>query len=565
LGSLVYARGIGPEAHEHEGENADAKRRTSRAVRSPSTAVPAAHLPTLALALGAEATAPLTPAESRLLRSTPPPSPTLLTRFRTAITQGHDPLGDAFLAARSPSDRRHLGATYTPPALVASMLAWAASRTQPTRIVDPGAGSGRFLVAAGRRFPDAELVGIEVDPLAALLLRAHLAAAGLASRATVLVRDYRRVRLPKAKGPTLFVGNPPYVRHHELSAKEKDWLAEAARKLGLQASKLAGLHAHFFLATALHAREGDVGCFVTSAEWLDVNYGRLVRKLLLGPLGGVALHRIDPKTAPFDDALTTAVVACFEVGARPEALRIKTHRSLRTLGSLDTGPCLPRASFEASERWSSLSAKKARRPSGFVELGELCRVHRGQVTGNNRVWIAGPHAEGLPSRLLFPTVTKARELFEAGDSLLDASTLRKVIDLPEDLDRLRAEEREAVLRFLRTARAMGADQGFIANYRRAWWSVGLREPAPILATYMARRPPAFVRNLAGARHINIAHGLYPRVPLTDAQLDALARHLTTHARQQDGRTYAGGLTKFEPKEMERLPVPNPDLLTRRFA
>ena len=28
---------------------------------------------------------------------------------------------------------------------------------------------------------------------------------------------------------------------------------------------------------------------------------------------------------------------------------------------------------------------------------------------------------------------------------------------------------------------------------------------------------------------------------------------------QDGRTYAGGLTKFEPREMERLAVPDPFL------
>jgi hypothetical protein len=145
-----------------------------------------------------------------------------------------------------------------------------------------------------------------------------------------------------------------------------------------------------------------------------------------------------------------------------------------------------------------------------------------------------------------------------GARLTDASGLRLVIDLPADLDELSAGERRAVERFLRVARHMRAHEGFVANHRRAWWSVGLAEPAPILATYMARRPPAFVRNLAGARHINIAHGLYPRVELSAAALDRVARYLSRATTQADGRTYAGGLTKFEPKEMERLLVPAPD-------
>ena len=94
------------------------------------------------------------------------------------------------------------------------------------------------------------------------------------------------------------------------------------------------------------------------------------------------------------------------------------------------------------------------------------------------------------------------------------------------------------------------------DFRRAWWSVGLRKAAPILATYMARRPPAFVRNLAGARHVNIAHGLYPRIELPAQALDRLADELRGSITVAQGRTYAGGLTKFEPKEMERLPVPD---------
>jgi hypothetical protein len=77
---------------------------------------------------------------------------------------------------------------------------------------------------------------------------------------------------------------------------------------------------------------------------------------------------------------------------------------------------------------------------------------------------------------------------------------------------------------------------------------------------MARRAPAFVRNLADARHINIAHGLYPREPLDERVLTRLVSYLARMTNVVDGRTYAGGLTKFEPREMERILVPSPELL-----
>jgi hypothetical protein len=194
-------------------------------------------------------------------------------------------------------------------------------------------------------------------------------------------------------------------------------------------------------------------------------------------------------------------------------------------------------------------------------LGELCRVHRGQVTGANRVWIAGEHSAGLPRAVLFRSVTKARELFASGAALTDDSVLREVIDLPVELGGLERADRRAVERFLNYARSAGAAEGFVAENRRAWWAVGLKAPAPILATYMARRPPVFVRNLVGARHINIAHGLYPRDPIPLVALDRLSAWLSRSVSVEDGRTYSGGLTKFEPREMERLLVPGLEALT----
>ena len=94
----------------------------------------------------------------------------------------------------------------------------------------------------------------------------------------------------------------------------------------------------------------------------------------------------------------------------------------------------------------------------------------------------------------------------------------------------------------------------MASHRKAWWAIALYQPAPILCTYMGRRPPVFVRNQVGARHINIAHGLTPRAPMSHAELDDLVDRLNSCVSIEHGRTYAGGLTKFEPAEIERLMV-----------
>ena len=233
------------------------------------------------------------------------------------IAGGDDPLGNAFVALRSPVQRRELGAVYTPHAIVESMVAWLSRQTTPARIVDPGAGSGRFAIAAARVFDGARLVTVESDPLALLILRANLTAAGVAEQAVVVAGDYRGVRLDERsgpQGPTAFIGNPPYVRHHLIEPHWKEWLSSRANQLDLPASGLAGLHVYFFLQTALLARAGDIGAFVTSAEWLDVNYGKLVRSLLLRHLGVASVHLVDPAVLPFGNVATTAAITCFRVG-----------------------------------------------------------------------------------------------------------------------------------------------------------------------------------------------------------------------------------------------------------
>lgn len=539
-----------PKANEVETGDGDA-----RTVRDETM------LAALAAAIGATASGRVTEQEAKLLRGAPDVPRDLVAAITTDIAQGDDPLGHMFCTLRPAERRRDDGAVYTPQTIVDAMLSWAEREGAPAQVIDPGAGSGRFLIEAGRRFPKARLIAVEQDPLAALTVRANLAACGMARRAEVRVENFLETDLGGAEGRTLFVGNPPYVRHHLIRPKWKRWLKKQSGAMGLQASALAGLHVYFFLAIARRAKAGDCGALITAAEWLDVNYGQLVRELFLERLGGQSIYVIEPKAEPFPGTATTGAITTFTVNGKPTSARLARVKKLSALNDLSTGGRrVRRERLVLERRWSHFTRTPTEAPEGYVELGDICRVHRGQVTGANRVWIAGKHSEGLPDELLFPAVTRARELIQAGPILDDTEKLRRVIDLPGDLSTLRKRDRALVREFLTRAEEMGARESYTARHRLAWWSVRLRAPAPILATYMARRAPAFVLNKANARHLNIAHGLYPREEMSSRLLAALVSYLRGASSVDGGRVYAGGLTKFEPREMERIAVPGPNVL-----
>jgi hypothetical protein len=499
----------------------------------------------------------LTAPEQKLVRRAATVSERVAAESKKRILAGEDVLGTTFCQVRPPAKRRGLGATYTPAIIVKAMVDWAAGiDAAPERVVDPGIGSGRFISAAASRFPDAKLVGIDIDPLALLMARANACVLGYADRLHLILGDYRAVDLSPCAGKTLYIGNPPYVRHHDIAERWKTWFAATSQRFGFKASKLAGLHIHFFLRTRELAKQGDYGTFITAAEWLDVNYGSTLRGMLADGLGGSAVHIIDPKAQPFADAFTTSAITCFHVGSRSPHFTMRAVHRLEELAPLDKGRPIEWEQMVTARKWSVFMREQVVTPAGFVELGELFRVHRGQVTGANHAWIATEMARFVPKRFLAPTVTKARELLAAGPVLASAALLKRVVDLPVSLEDLLDDELKQVRKYLAWARSVGAHESYVARHRRAWWAVELRAPAPVLVTYMARQAPAFVLNEAKARHLNIAHGLYPRSPLRDKELRMILTWLRNHVGIAGGRVYAGGLVKFEPKDLERVCLPS---------
>lgn len=543
---------------------------------------------------------PLTRAEGRLLKAADrvkKRSDRAVLSLQTAIRNGDDPLGKALCSLRTPLTRRHTGTFYTPEPIVEHMLDWTID-CNPTRFIDAGCGSGRFVRNILARRLRASIIAIDVDPMATLMTRAVFASFKY-KKAIAKNVDYTQFSLGRDFGRSAYVSNPPYVRHHDLEPATKAWASRTAKQLGHRISGLAGLHTLFMLATAKLAKKGDVGAFITSAEWMDTNYGSIVRDLMLNGLGGKNVHAFVPQAAPFSDAMTTAAITYFEIGSEPLKLTFSVSQTPAAPQQSQFRRDIPASVLAKSARWSPMlrepscdpvSCKHLSRSKGSPQsnaaettfspgfqslrsgcpmckatstqltLRSIARVHRGQATGANSFFVLSREKarnNGIEAYCR-PVISRAEQILSSGGVLRDNPLLSVLLDVPPDM---RLENHPALAEYLRHGQYshdgdISVDKRWIPSHRRSWFSVAAPNP-PIVATYMARQAPFFALNPDGLALINVGHGIYPTIDMTDEDLAILVAALNADRQQfvGKGRTYHGGLEKFEPKEMENLPLP----------
>src|SRR5258708_2677539 len=198
--------------------------------------------------------------------------------------------------AKTQSERNKQGQFATPTALATEILAYAKSLLPPDlklRFLDPAIGTGSFISALLRSFPldqVAEIMGYEID--------AKFAEKTLElwrdKPLTLHIADFTQAEPPKtdeAKA-NLLVCNPPYVRHHFLSKQEKQRLQRTVlQKMGIKLSGQAGLYCHFLCISHLWMVENCLAGWLIPSEFMDVNYGRQIKRYLLNNVTLVRVHR----------------------------------------------------------------------------------------------------------------------------------------------------------------------------------------------------------------------------------------------------------------------------------
>lgn len=138
---------------------------------------------------------------------------------------------------RPGSAHRQFGDFQTPAELAGGVCRFLAGRgVRPSTVVEPTCGIGRFVFAALDRFPDADVLGYEINPGYVESLRAALDARpngkSRAIQSSFFDVDWGSA-LSELPEPILILGNPPWVTNAELGTLGSTNLPPKANREGL--------------------------------------------------------------------------------------------------------------------------------------------------------------------------------------------------------------------------------------------------------------------------------------------------------------------------------------------
>ncbi len=246
------------------------------------------------------------------------------------------------------------------------------------RVLDMGAGDGRF--ARGGHYQN--YVGIEIDPRKSAKLKLQKVS-----------YSHGCVFEHKKDNYSACIGNPPYLRHNEISDQWRTTIqSRFSRKLGLKLDGRSNLYV-YFLSLGLQKTSFDgIVSVLIPYEWAFIPSARPIRDYIDSNRWSVFIYRLAYPV--FDDALTTVSISIinksdleggwryFDVDRKGKIVEVPSFTD-------DGKPAL-----------------------GYEERGKVWGM-RGLSPGKKRIFTLSEGeriARGLTKRDVRPCVTSLREL-----------------------------------------------------------------------------------------------------------------------------------------------------------
>lgn len=362
--------------------------------------------------------------------------------------------------------------------------------------------------------------------------------------------------------------NPPYLKFHDYDNKKT--LQEVEDNLKFKFNGFTNLYTLFLLKSIFQLKKEGRAAYIIPSEFLNSDYGKLVKEYLLKTKTLRHLFVIDFKENVFDDAMTTASILLLANDKNSSEIKITTIDSKLDLQLIENYiKSYPKQKGEFTFKLNDVDPNIKWRKyyqlqnsinyQNLVPFSYYAKVVRGIATGSNDYFTfkkSKAKKFAIPKENLLPCICKAKDVKDHFFTLADFKNLEENNELTY-LFNAQNYENKAVSNYIKIGEEEKIHEKFLTKSRNPWYSLENRPPAPIWVSVFNRNGVKFIRNEANISNLTTFHCVYPTRSnlFSKVNVDLLFAYLLTDVAKEifsdNRREYGNGLKKFEPNDLNK--------------
>jgi adenine-specific DNA-methyltransferase len=470
--------------------------------------------------------------------------------------------------------RKKYAQFFTPKPIANLLCNWLMQHNNLKTVLEPAFGLGVFSRILLNEKPDIQIKGYDIDSKIFNEAKVHFSPF---ENVELYLKDYMfNDWKDKYDG---IVCNPPYFKFHDYNNKEV--LKEIEKNLEFKPNGFTNLYTLFLIKSIHQLKANGRTAFIIPSEFLNSDYGKLIKDYLLKSNTLRHLFIIDFEENVFDNALTTACVLLLARDKNSEEINFSNISTVADLSKIETyidsypfntGEYVYKTdSIVSNVKWRTYYQEQhSCKYKNLVPFTNYAKVVRGIATGANDYFTlrnSKIKSFSIPQENLVPCICKAKDVKSNFFTSLDFNKLKADDELTY-LFNGKNSNKAKVRAYILKGENEKINERYLTKSRKPWFALENRPPAPIWVSVFNRNGIKFIRNEANVSNLTTFHCVYPKKEdlFSKNSVDLFFAYLLTDVAKEifsdNRREYGNGLKKFEPNDLNTSKMLDLSLLSK---